>query len=101
MGLGPTQRRGALHAASCPSLGAQGPHGTPPIWGFTNITNVLVSCTSKFTDILEFISKFTNVLGLDRIGICYFISIIFHAIILHGLPIFLGGSSFRGITRFK
>ena len=34
----------------------------PPIWGFTNITNILVSFTSKFTNILEFISKFTNIL---------------------------------------
>ena len=37
------------------------PHG-PPIWGFANITNILVGFTSKFTDILESIGKFTDIL---------------------------------------
>ena len=38
------------------------PDRLPPIWGFTNITNMLVSFTGKFTNILEFISKFTSIL---------------------------------------
>ncbi len=40
-----------------------GPDGTPPPFGGSaDIANILASFTSEFTDILEFVSKFTNVL---------------------------------------
>ncbi len=39
------------------------------------------SFTGKFTSMFTITSKFTNILGLDCIGIYYFISIIFHGVI--------------------
>ena len=78
----------------------QGPDGPPPIWGFTNITNILVSFTSKFTNILEFISKFTNIL-VNLLVIDHSVCNILPWNNLTRLVIFFGGSSDRGSTRSR
>ena len=67
-------------------LAGVGPRGPPLTSGF-----VLVSFTGKFTDIL----------GLVCLVIDHFISHVLPCNNPTRLPIFLGDSSFRGITRFR
>ena len=55
------------------------------------LTSILVSFTSKFTSILtDITSKFANNLGLSCIVIDYFISIIFHVVIITCVCFFFG-----------
>jgi hypothetical protein len=68
------------------------PHGPPNL--------ILVSFTSKFTGILEFISKFTNIL-VNLLVIDQFICNNLPCNNLTRLPIFFRGSSDRGNTRFR
>ena len=75
--------------------------GFPDNRGSANITDTLVSFTGKFAGILELVSKLTDVL-VSLLVIYYALLVIFfHADNLARLPFFFGGSSFRGITRFK
>ncbi len=56
--------------------------------------------TSTFTDILEFMSKFTDVL-VNPLAIDLFIRNIVPCNNLTRLPIFFRDPFFRGITRFR